>query len=127
MESQGNNFKSKNFFVSLKHALDGIVYGIKNCKNLRIDLVFFVLVIILSFILRISFIEWIAVIICSFVVLSLELLNTAIEEAVNLAMPNINQTAKNSKDIAAGAVLLSAFMSLIVGLIIFIPKIISLF
>ena len=60
-------------------------------------------------------------------VTSLELMNTAIEETVNLASPEIHPLAKVSKDVAAGSVLLSAIFSAIIGLIIFLPKFIDLF
>lgn len=71
--------------------------------------------------------EWI-VCICLFVlVIGGELFNTAIEIAVDLAMPKINDDAKKSKDIAAGGVLVLVIGSAIIGLIIFIPKIINLF
>ena len=70
--------------------------------------------------------EWI-VCICLFVlVIGGELFNTAIEIAVDLAMPKINDNAKKSKDIAAGGVLVLVIGSAIIGLIIFIPKIIML-
>ena len=71
--------------------------------------------------------EWI-VCICLFVlVIGGELFNTAIEIAVDLAMPKINENDKKSKDIAAGGVLVLVIGSTIIGLIIFIPKIINLF
>ena len=71
--------------------------------------------------------EWI-VCICLFVlVIGGELFNTAIEIVVDLAMPKINGKAKKSKDIAAGGVLVLAIGSAIIGLIIFIPKMINLF
>lgn len=71
--------------------------------------------------------EWI-VCICLFVlVIGGELFNTAIEIAIDLAMPKINDNAKKSKDIAAGGVLVLVIGSAIIGLIIFIPKIINLF
>ncbi len=71
--------------------------------------------------------EWI-VCICLFVlVIGGELFNTAIEIAVDLAMPKINDNAKKSKDIAAGGVLVLVIGSAIIGLIIFILKIINLF
>ena len=70
--------------------------------------------------------EWI-VCICLFVlVIGGELFNTAIEIAVDLAMPKINDNAKKSKDIAAGGVLVLVIGSAIIGLIIFIPKVINL-
>ena len=119
--------RSKNFFDSFKHAFAGIWHGIKTARNLQFDLCFFILVIICGFIFQISITEWLAVLICSALVMSLELVNSAIEDAVNLAMPDIHPLAKASKDVAAGAVLLAAIMSVVIGLIIFIPKIISLF
>lgn len=64
---------------------NGIWYGIKNSKNLYIDFIVFILVIIFGFVFEISLIEWAIVILCSGLVMSLELVNTAIEEAVNFA------------------------------------------
>ena len=58
-------------------------------------------------------------------VISLELVNSAIEATVDIAMPEINEKAKNAKDIAAGAVLVSAIAAAIIGLIIFVPKLID--
>ena len=122
-----NSFKSRNIFDSFKNAFNGICYGIKNTKNLYIDFIVFILVIIFGFVFEISLIEWTIVILCSGLVMSLEFVNTAIEEAVNLAEPSYNKIAKASKDVAAGAVLLAAIFSIVIGLIIFLPKFISLF
>lgn len=58
------------------------------------------------------------------IVISLELVNTSIEQVVDIAMPEKNEKAKIAKDVAAGAVLAVAIISAIIGLIIFIPKII---
>ena len=82
------------------------------------------LVIIAGVIFDLNAIEWIICVILFGLVISLELINTAIETTVDLAMPEINEKAKLAKDIAAGAVLVSAIVSVIVGLIIFIPKLI---
>ena len=60
-------------------------------------------------------------------VISLELMNTAVEETVNLAMPNIHPVAKIAKDMAASAVLVAAIAAFIAGIIIFLPKVIGLF
>ena len=84
----------------------------------------FLLVIIAGVIFDLNAIEWIICVILFGLVISLELINTAIETTVDLAMPEINEKAKLAKDIAAGAVLVSAIVSVIVGLIIFIPKLI---
>ena len=59
-------------------------------------------------------------------VLSLELVNTSIEYAIDMAMPEIHPLAKVAKDVSAGAVLVSAITSVIIGLIIFLPKLLAL-
>ena len=119
--------KSKKIFYSFKYAFEGLVYGFKNAKNLLVDLFISILVLVFGFVFNISITEWLIVILCFGVVMSLELVNTAIEEVVNLASPDIHPLAKISKDVAAGAVLLSAIASAIIGIIIFLPKFIDLF
>lgn len=127
MASKGKKLKSKNVFHSFKYAFSGLKYGIINTKNLHIDFVVALLVIICGFIFQISIVEWLIVLLCFGVVMSLELMNTALEEVVNLASPDIHPLAKVSKDVAAGSVLVSALFSAVIGLIIFIPKFINLF
>ena len=83
-----------------------------------------IFVIIAGFLLKISIAEWIVCLILFAMVISLELINTAIEITVDIAMPKINEKAKFAKDISAGAVLFSAIISAIIGIIIFLPKII---
>ena len=85
------------------------------------------IVIIAGIILKIALFEWIVCLLLFALVVSLELVNTAIETTVDIAMPEINEKAKYAKDIAAGAVLFSAIISAIIGLIIFLPKIINCF
>lgn len=82
-----------------------------------------VLVIISGFWLNITITEWCICITLFGLVISLELVNTAIETVVDIAMPEKNEKAKKAKDISAAAVLISAICSAIIGLIIFIPKI----
>ena len=125
MESKGKILKSKNIIHSFKYAFSGLKYGFINTKNLHVDFIFMILVIIFGFLFRISYIEWAIVVLCIALVTSLELMNTAIEEAVNLASPDIHPIAKISKDVAAASVLLSAIFSAIIGIIIFLPKFID--
>lgn len=80
-------------------------------------------VIIFGFWLNISITEWCICIALFGLVISLELVNTAIETVVDIAMPEKNEKAKKAKDISAAAVLISALASAIIGVIIFIPKI----
>ncbi len=84
------------------------------------------MVIIAGVILRINTTEWSIVLILFGLVISLELINTAIENAVDLVTEEYNEKAKNAKDIAAGAVLFSAIIAAIIGFIIFLPKIINI-
>lgn len=115
--------KRKKLRNSFKYAFEGISEAWKTEQNLKIHFVIMTLVIIGGFIFKISAMEWIICLLLFAIVISLELINTAIETTVDIAMPDINEKAKYAKDIAAGAVLFSAIISVIVGLIIFLPKI----
>jgi diacylglycerol kinase (ATP) len=86
-----------------------------------------VLVVIGGFVLHISQIEWFICLILFGLVMSLEMVNTAIEATVDLVTQERKPLAKKAKDVAAGAVLISAIMAAIIGCIIFIPKLIMFF
>lgn len=113
----------KEFIKSFKYAFEGLILAIKPERNLKIHFVMMVLVIIFGFIFKISNIEWMICIILFGLVISCELINTAIEQVVDIVLPNKDDRAKRAKDISASAVLVSAISSAIIGLIIFIPKI----
>ena len=115
--------KRKKLRNSFKYAFQGIEEAWKTEQNLKIHFMIMALVIIAGFIFKISLIEWMVCLLLFAIVISLELINTAIETTVDIAMPEINEKAKYAKDIAAGAVLFSAIISVIIGLIIFVPKI----
>jgi len=117
--------RSKNLLESFKHAFDGIGYALKTVNNLKIHLLFTLLVILGGLFFKIQPFEWLTCLIFIALVISLELVNTAIEEDVNLSTLEMNIRAKHAKDVAAGAVLFSAIIAFIVGCIIFIPKIIT--
>lgn len=112
----------KEFVKSFQYAIEGIIVAIKKERNLKIHIFIMILVIICGIIFKISTIEWIICIILFGLVISLELVNTAIENTVDLVTLEKNPKAKIAKDVAAGAVLVSAIISAIIGLIIFIPK-----
>ena len=116
--------KNKKLINSFKCAIQGIIQAIKTERNVKIHITIMILVIISGIVLKIAKQEWITCIILFGLVMSLELVNSAIETTVDIAMPEINEKAKNAKDIAAGAVLVSAIAAAIIGLMIFIPKII---
>lgn len=115
----------KNISASFKHAFEGIFFALKKERNMKIHSVAMCLVIILGFILKISILEWCICIILFVLVMAGELFNTAIEAAVDLAMPDEHSLAKTAKDVAAGGVLIMAIGSAVIGFIIFTPKLYS--
>ena len=110
---------------SFGYALEGIVYSFKKGTHFKIHVVAAIVVVILGLIYAISTLEWLAVILISSAVISAETANTAIEETCDLLHPNIHPRAKLAKHCAAGAVLILSIAAIIIGLIIFIPKILS--
>lgn len=113
----------KSFF----YALEGIREALKEEPNFKIQALAALLAIILALFLGLSSVEWIILIFTITFVLVLELINTIIEGVLNLASPGISREAKIAKDMMAGAVLLGAIFSVIVGVILFLPKILLLF
>ncbi len=119
--------KSENTVNSFKYAFSGIISAFKSERNLIIHSFVTIIVIVAGIFLGLSITEWLFCTFAIFFVFVSELFNTAIEEAVNVATKKIDETAKIAKDVAAGAVLLSAVNAVIVGCFIFLPKIIALF
>lgn len=108
---------------SFIHALDGIKYAIKYEHNFIIIIMAIIVTTILGFIFKINGYEWLFIIMCFALVFGCELLNSAIEAAVDLVTIEEKKLAKIAKDCGSGATLTFAIMSLMVALIIFIPKI----
>lgn len=115
----------KRLIKSFKYAFKGIIYTFKNEQNIIVHTIIMILVIIFGIIFKINKYEWLICIILFGLVISAELINTAIEATVDLKCKEINPLAKIAKDTSSGSVLLLAITSVIVGCIIFIPKIIS--
>lgn len=111
---------------SFSFALKGLASALKTERNFKIQLVCAVLVVLSGFIFSISASEWLAVTICIGMVLFAELMNTAIEKLLDFIHPGLHPKIGEIKDISAAAVLILATASLIVALIIFVPKLISL-
>ena len=112
---------------SFKYAAEGVLLFFRYERNGRVQLLAAVLTITLGLWLHITPAEWIAVLLCISAVFSLEMINTALEKLCNLIQPAYHPAVKVIKDISAGAVLLSAVASLIIGIIIFVPRIVLLF
>lgn len=113
----------KKFLKGFKYAFEGILSALKSERNLKIHFIVMILVIVFGFVFEISKTEWIICIILFGIVISGELFNTAIETVVDMISLEKNDKAKKAKDVSAGAVLVLAIASVIIGLIIFIPKI----
>lgn len=123
-----NNRTKRALFSSFKDAFSGVKFTFKNERNFRIHTVVTVLVVTAGFVLKISLLEWIIIVLCIGLVLAMELVNTAIEQTVDLIVgESFHELARNAKDAAAGAVVLSAGISVIIGLIIFLPYVWDLF
>ncbi len=120
-----NKWKNKNFFQSLKNAINGVKFVWQYGSNIKIQFVFAIFAIILGGILKLSLVEFAILILTIFIVLICEVINTAIEKIVDLYTLEYNEIAKVVKDSAAGAVTLSAIMSVVIGIILFLPKIIN--
>lgn len=112
---------------SFKYAFTGLHTAIVNEPNFRIHVTIAAFALILGVILRLNTLEWLLLAFTIFYVLTLELLNTVLEAMVDLVSPEITPIAKIAKDVSAACVLLAAFMSLIVGFALFLPKIILFF
>lgn len=115
-----------NFGASFNHAMDGIEFAINHERNLKIEIMMGIIASILGFILNINIIEWAIIILVISMVICLELINTAIERAVDLTTKEYKELAKAAKDVSAGAVLVMSMFSVIIGIIIFLPKIIQI-
>lgn len=111
---------------SFAHAFDGIIGGLKAERNMVVHFGIMVLVIVLAFLLRCSPLEWGILLILFALVIGAELINTAIEAAVDLSVDSPHPLARTAKDAAAGAVLVCALSAAIVGLIILGPKVLRL-
>lgn len=110
---------------SLGYAISGLKACLKTQTNFRTHLLLASIAVAGSVLLRFSLWKWVAVLICIGVVLTAELLNTAIEILCDVVNPGYHPQIKVIKDMAAGAVVISALISFISGLLIFIPAIIN--
>jgi len=111
---------------SITHAWRGLRILIKTTHNFWVQIFFALFAIFLGFILKISSIEWVMIIFAIGFVIVAEILNTAFEIDIDLTSPTYHPYARDTKDVAAGAVLISVVTAGIIGLIIFLPKIIEL-
>jgi diacylglycerol kinase len=115
------------FLKGFVYAYNGIVVFFRHERNGRIQLLIAVLVVLLGLLFSISLFEWIILLLCIASVISLEMVNSAIEKLCNLVHPKYHPAVKVIKDISAAAVLWFSMISAIIGIIIFLPKFHHLF
>jgi len=116
-------YQNVSFRNSIRHATDGLKSIFRDERNFRNDLIIAVLIIALGFILKISHFDWIAITLVISMVLVSEAINSVIEAMCDTVSHEFKVNIKYAKDVSAGAVLLSAFVSVITGLLVFLPYI----
>lgn len=121
MESKHSLLESFGF------AFDGLKTAIARGRNFRIQLVMGALALIAGWVFKLNFAEWLDLVIVISLVLILELVNTSLEAIVDIVRPEIHQAAKVAKDVAAATVLIASIASVVIGALLFLPKILSIF
>lgn len=124
MKSIKNN--KRNFITSVKDCFNGLGFVMSNEDNFKREIILAILTLIASAVLKVSRIEFIIIVLVIALVIVCEIFNTAIEKTVDLYTKEYNETAKIAKDVSASAVFTMCFFAVIVGVIIFVPKIIEL-
>ncbi len=111
---------------SFSYALDGLKEAIKG-HSFRVMLFIALIVFVLAIVFKISLFEWIILILSIGLVLTLEIINTAWERSFDYLRPEINPIVKVAKDLVAAAVLVASLTALVVGILVFLPKILEIF
>jgi diacylglycerol kinase len=109
------------FITGFGHAFRGLWYALRTQRNARVHVSIAILAILLAIVLRISADEFAMVFVAITGVFLAEMFNTVFELCVDLASPDYHPLAKIAKDVAAGAVLLSAMLSIVIGVFVFVP------
>lgn len=119
--------KSSNFLESISFALSGIIHAYRTQRNMRIHSFFVLVVLFFALLLSLTRIEMAILILTMLMVLTLEMVNTALEAVVDMVTEEYLPLAKIAKDVAAGAVFLASLGAVLIGILIFGPHICQLF
>ena len=111
---------------SFRNALIGIKTAYKSQKNLRLHIVIGFFVIFLGVFLKVSIVEWLILLLTILMVVITEMFNTALEFTVDLFSTEYSKQAKKAKDVSAAGVLITAFFAILIGITIFLPKLLLL-
>lgn len=120
---EDERLKNKNFIDAWKKAFNGIWYAVTTQRNIKVQLVIAVIVVACSIYFKLNITECMFLTFATMLVIITEVINTAIEEVVNLYTDKYHPIAKIAKDVAAGAVVLAALNAVIIAIFIFISKI----
>lgn len=112
--------------ISFRHAFAGIFYTFRSQPNAIIHTFFALIAILAGFIFALNYLEWLILLFTIVLVFVAEMINTALESMTDLITSQYHQQAKVAKDVSAGMVLIATLGSLIVGLVIFLPKIVAI-
>lgn len=112
--------------IGFKYAWNGIISVVRSERNFRIHLLVAIIAITAGLVMQLNQIEWLFIVVAIGSVLVTECVNSAIEKMLDYLKPEIHPKAKVVKDLSAGAVLLCAIMAVVIGLIVFIPKIVGI-
>jgi undecaprenol kinase len=117
--------RMKQLTRSLRHAFRGLAYALKNEKNFQNELIVAILVIVAMVYFKVTRGEAVILFVVIMAVLIMELLNTAMERVIDILRPKIHPYAKLIKDLMAASVLMMSLLTIILGLIIFMPYVVS--
>jgi diacylglycerol kinase len=115
------------FIAGFGYAFRGLWYALRTQTNMRVHLSIAMLAILIGILLHISAVEFAVIFVTIAIVFTAEMFNTVFELSIDLASPQYHPLAKIAKDVAAGAVLLSAILAIIIGLFVFGPYLWALF
>ena len=121
-----NKFSIIKRLNSFKYTFNGLKILVKEEHNARIHLFAMICVLIAGFIFKVSINEWLSIIFAIGFVFALEIINSSIENIADFISPEKNDKIERLKDLSAAAVLVAAITTLVIGLIIFVPKILGL-
>lgn len=117
-------WKNRDLVASLEFAWTGIVTAFDEERNMKKHMMTAILVVIAGLVFRVSLIEWLFLLLSIFLVVAFEIMNSALENVVDLASGyHFSMLAKNAKDMAAGAVLVMSLFAAMTGVLIFVPKV----
>lgn len=112
--------------IGFSFAWNGLKELIRTEMNFRIQTIIFLIVLLIGILLQLTNMEWVIICLVSGIVLICEVLNTVVEKLVDYIKPEMHPTAKVIKDMSAAAVLIASIVAIVVGLFIFLPKIVEL-